>query len=383
MIDVVVPALGESISEGVIAKFNKKPGDFVCEGDIIAELETDKVTLEIPSPANGLITKITVEKGVTVAVGSIIAIIDKTATNDSKPITDRASEDSVKILMPSAAKFSREHNVNVNVKGSGKNGRILKEDLLQIEEQIDKPLPQNDPQEALSGLDEERIKMSPLRQTIAQTLKNSQNNNASLTTFNEVDVSNIIKLRQKYNEKFQKKHGIKFGFMSFFIKATIAALLEYPIINGYVEDNFIIKRKILNIGVAVGTENGLVVPVIKNAISYSIVNLEKMISELAMKAKNNRLTINDLSSGTFTITNGGIYGSLLSTPIINAKQSAILGMHNIVERPVVENGNIVAKHMMYVALSYDHRLIDGKEAVGFLKRIQELVEAPERLLLDI
>jgi 2-oxoglutarate dehydrogenase E2 component (dihydrolipoamide succinyltransferase) len=384
--EIKVPSLGESVTEATIAKWHKKEGDSVAIDELLLELETEKVTLEVNASATGVIASITKKEGSTVAVGEVVGSITKGATGGSaapaKPAPVAAAtpttSSAASMLPPSVAKIIAENSIDPSsLAGTGKDGRITKIDALNA---VSSPavarIIDNGPRE-------ERIKMSRLRKTIAQRLKDSQNTAAILTTFNEIDMSHIIAVRQKYKDIFEKKHGVKLGFMSFFVKAAIAALKEIPSVNGSIEGDDIVYRNYYDIGVAVGTEQGLVVPVLRDADQKSFSDIEKSIGEYGKKAKEGKLSMADLTGGTFTISNGGVYGSLLSTPIINPPQSGILGMHKTQERVVVIDGKMEIRPMMYVALSYDHRIIDGKEAVTFLVRVKEYAEDPERLLLGV
>ena len=385
MADIKVPTLGESISSATIAKVLKNAGDAVKADEVIMELETDKVTVEVNAPSAGVIESLSVKQGDEVGVGAILGKIKEGAVAVQQAVGSKQQAVSVAasssllaansvVAMPSAAKIAAEKGVDLSVvQGSGKDGRILKEDVL-------KPTTNN--QQPTTQPLEERVKMSKLRQRIAQRLKESQNTAAMLTTFNEVDMTGIMELRKKYQDSFVEKHGTKLGFMSFFVKAAVAALKEIPAVNASIEGEDIIYKKYYHIGVAVGTKTGLVVPNVRNADQLSFAAIEKEIANLGKKARDGKLAVDELTGGTFSITNGGIYGSLMSTPIINPPQTAILGMHAIKDRPAVVNGQVVARPMMYLALSYDHRLIDGGEAVTFLVRIKEAIENPERLLIE-
>jgi 2-oxoglutarate dehydrogenase E2 component (dihydrolipoamide succinyltransferase) len=390
MADIKVPTLGESISSATIAKVLKNAGDAVKADEVIMELETDKVTVEVNAPAAGVIESLSVKQGDEVGVGAVLGKIKEGAVAASKPAAASAPAAVVTaapvaaavgasfapIAMPSAAKLAAEKGVDLSViQGSGKDGRVLKEDVQNAG--AAKPAAA-----ATTAQPEERVKMSKLRQRIAQRLKESQNTAAMLTTFNEVDMTAVMELRKKYQDSFVEKHGTKLGFMSFFVKAAVAALKEIPAVNASIEGEDIIYKKYYHIGVAVGTKTGLVVPNVRNADQLSMAAIEKEIANLGKKARDGKLAVDELTGGTFSITNGGIYGSLMSTPIINPPQTAILGMHAIKDRPAVVNGQVVARPMMYLALSYDHRLIDGGEAVTFLVRIKEAIEAPERLLIE-
>ena len=422
---ILVPTLGESINEATVAKWLKNEGEVVAADEPIVELETDKVNLEVPSPVNGKLSKINSIDGTTVEVGAVLGIISETSEETktiekikvSKPLTEKKDDNIVKLkvekrpeprifedqesepqpliltnevsnkkkenlnknLSPSVRKMVSEKKINIDkVKGTGKGGRVLKEDLLNLMGEVPKPN-----ERKIKYGQEEKIKMSKLRQTIARRLKQAQENAAMLTTFNEVDMSSIISMRNENQEDFQNRYKVKLGFMSFFVKACIVGLKLFPSINAETEDDQIIYKNYYNISFAVGTEKGLVVPVLKNADELSFDKIEKNIKELSEKAKNGKLIIDDLQGGTFTISNGGVYGSMLSTPILNPPQSGVLGMHNIVERPIVVEGEVKVRPIMYLALSYDHRIIDGKEAVSFLKTVKENLEDPRRLFLDI
>ena len=422
---ILVPTLGESINEATVAKWLKNEGEVVAADEPIVELETDKVNLEVPSPVNGKLSKINSIDGTTVEVGAVLGIISETSEETktidkikvSKPLTEKKDDNIVKLkvekrpeprifedqesepqpliltnevsnkkkenlnknLSPSVRKMVSEKKINIDkVKGTGKGGRVLKEDLLNLMGEVPKPN-----ERKIQYGQEEKIKMSKLRQTIARRLKQAQENAAMLTTFNEVDMSSIISMRNENQEDFQNRYKIKLGFMSFFVKACIVGLKLFPSINAETEDDQIIYKNYYNISFAVGTEKGLVVPVLKNADELSFDKIEKNIKELSEKAKNGKLIIDDLQGGTFTISNGGVYGSMLSTPIINPPQSAVLGMHNIVERPIAVDKQMKIRPIMYLALSYDHRIIDGKESVSFLKMVKENLEDPRRLFLDI
>ncbi len=420
---ILVPVLGESITEATVSKWLKKKGDTVVVDEAVVELETDKVNLEVPAPTNGVISEINSKDGDTVEVGAVLGIISESSAQkedkeaklikenveknnvinleiekkkeekrtheplllDEEPLvlTDEVEETKPikqnKTLSPAVRKMVVENKINLDeVKGTGKDGRILKGDLISLMGAN----PQPNERKIQYG-EEERIKMSRLRQTIAKRLKEAQNNAAMLTTFNEVDMSNIISMRKDNQEDFQNSYGIKLGFMSFFVKACIVGLKLFPAINAEVENDEMVYKNYYNVSFAVGTEKGLVVPVLKNADEMSFADIEKNIKDLSDKAKNGSLTIEDLQGGTFTISNGGVYGSMLSTPILNPPQSAVLGMHNIVERPVVVDGEIKARPVMFLALSYDHRIIDGKESVSFLKTVKENLEDPRRLFLNL
>ncbi len=385
-IDIIIPSLGESVTEATIAKWHKSKGDYVEVDELLLELETDKVNLEVNSPSSGVITEIRDEEGATVSVEAVVGTIDEKAKKqaNTQPITqevtkpERSQDSSTQtVFSPAAQKIASENNIASVTSPSGKDGRVTKGDVLNA---LSAPAIA---EQKTSALEEKRVKMSRLRQTIAKRLKESQNTAAILSTFNEVDMTAVMECRKKYQEIFKEKHNVKLGFMSFFVKAVITALKEIPAVNAEIDGDHIIYKNYYNIGVAVGTEQGLVVPVISDADHMGFSELEKCIIDLGKKAREGRLSMKDMQGGTFSITNGGIYGSLLSTPIINPPQSAILGMHNIVQRPVAINGEVKIRPMMYLALSYDHRLIDGSEAVVFLRRIKEMIENPDRMLLAL
>lgn len=395
-IEIKVPALGESVSEASIAKLHKKVGDAVKADELILELETDKVTLEVNAPANGSITELKVKEGDSVKVGDLVAIMQSgvalatsnIAVNNQKiiasPTANAPANNSSKneFLSPAPKKLVAENNLDASkISGTGKDGRVTKGDVLEvITNNANNSSAQNQPSATKQT---QRVKMSKLRQKIAERLKESQNTAAILTTFNEVDMSAIMAIRGDYKDIFEKKHGVKLGFMSFFVKACVVALKELPAVNAEIEGTDIIYKNFYDIGVAVGSPQGLVVPVLRDADKLNLAQIEKGIAELGVKARDGKLTLPDLAGATFTISNGGVYGSLMSTPIINPPQSGILGMHKIQERAMVVNGEIKIRPMMYLALSYDHRIIDGKEAVTFLVRIKELLEDPRRLVMDI
>jgi 2-oxoglutarate dehydrogenase E2 component (dihydrolipoamide succinyltransferase) len=391
-INIIIPPLGESISEATVVNISKKIGSKVKVDEHLFDLETDKITLEVTALSAGEIKTFDVKDGMTVAAGQVIGTIDETASGNTvaetsskvsektveKPAPTQASSDLK--LSPAVQRIATEENLDLKgISGSGKDGRITKGDALSIAN----PSQEMKTSNPSSIRMENPVRMSKLRQTIAKRLKESQNTAAILTTFNEVDMTAVMSLRKEYQDAFTKKHGIKLGFMSFFIKACIVALKEIPAVNAEIKGEEIIYKQYADIGVAVGTESGLVVPVIRNAEQLNIAELEKAVFDYGQKAKEGKITLEHLKGGTFTISNGGTYGSLLSTPIINPPQSGILGMHKIQERPVAINGQVVIRPMMYLALSYDHRIIDGKEAVTFLVRIKELLEDPRRLVLDI
>jgi 2-oxoglutarate dehydrogenase E2 component (dihydrolipoamide succinyltransferase) len=399
-LEIKVPALGESVSEAAIAKLHKKVGDAVKADELIVELETDKVTLEVNAPANGVISDIKVKEGDNVKVGDLIALMQEggavvTATAKASADISATSVQTTNLpqaqhpLSPAPKKLAAENNVDVSkISGSGKDGRVTKGDVLDAASNASNSNNSTHSTSSnLVGLTEgkqvERVRMSKLRQKIAERLKESQNTAAILTTFNEVDMTEVMALRTQYKDIFEKKHGVKLGFMSFFVKACVTALKEIPAVNAEIEGTDIIYKNFYDIGVAVGSPQGLVVPVLREADKLNLAKVEKGISDLGVKARDGKLTLPDLAGATFTISNGGVYGSLMSTPIINPPQSAILGMHKIQDRPMVVNGEIKVRPMMYLALSYDHRIIDGKEAVTFLVRVKELLEDPRRLVLDI
>ena len=388
---VVVPALGESITEATIAKWFKTVGQAVAVNEAIAELETDKVTVEVFAPAAGVLSSCAFKEGDTVAIGATLGVIEDgvasapsaAAASAPLPTTPSPASPTVvpdlpsPVVPPAAAKMMAEHNLSAaDVSGTGKKGQILKSDVIaHVSQPSLAPAP--------SAPREERRRMTRLRARIAERLKEAQNTAAILTTFNEIDMSRVIDLRNRHKDLFEKKHGIKLGFMGFFVKAAIAALQDIPSVNAQIEGDEIIYKNHYDIGVAVGTDAGLVVPVVRDADILTLAGIEKTIAELAVKARNGKLSIEDMNGGTFTITNGGVYGSLLSTPILNTPQSGILGLHKVEPRPVVVKDQIVIRPMMYVALSYDHRIIDGKEAVTFLVRLKEMMEDPERMLLAV
>lgn len=404
-VEIVVPPLGESVSEATIAKWFKKPGDAVKVDDLLLELETEKVTLEVNATAEGVLESIDIQEDATVAIGQVLGKIkagaiakaspakeepkekpaasaEVASTSSSAPAPSDKKVDPATTMPPSVQKLVAENNLNpANIPGTGKDGRINKGDVLNVLNNSGN----NKESSAIANDDRavERVRMSRLRKTIAQRLKDSQNTAAILSTFNEIDMTNVIELRKKHRDSFQEKHGVKLGFMSFFVKAIISALQEVPSVNAEIEGDDIIYKKYYDIGVAVGTEQGLVVPVVRNADRMSFSEIEKEISSLALRARDGKLAMSDLTGGTFSVTNGGVYGSLLSTPIINPPQTGIIGLHNTQERPVAIDGKVVIRPMMYTALSYDHRVIDGKDAVTFLVKVKEAIENPEKLLLDI
>ena len=397
---ITVPTLGESLTEATVAKWLKKVGDSVQEDEEIVSLETDKVSIDVTAPKSGILSEIIAKDGATVEVGAHLGSIDTSASPSKKKeeqqdkqetkVVEIKKEENIsekkidnqnkkKELSPSVKRIINEKNINVeSVDGTGKDGRILKGDLIGL--MGFSPAPNT---KKIEIGEEERVKMTRLRSTIAKRLKEAQNNAAILTTFNEIDMSMIIQIRKDNKEEFEKRYGTKLGFMSFFVKACVNALQTYPSVNAEVQGEEIVYKNYYNIGVAVGTDKGLVVPVLGNEDELSFAEIEKEIITLGTRAKNNQLSIEELQGGTFTITNGGIYGSMLSTPIINPPQSGVLGMHNIVQRAVVINGKIEIRPIMYLALSYDHRIIDGKEAVSFLVRVKEILEDPRRLFLNL
>ena len=430
---ILVPVLGESVTEATVAKWLKNVGEKVIADEAIVELETDKVNVEVPAPSNGILEKISVKEGQTVNVGALLGTMSSSTnsnvstTSEEKKYSPPKKIDSVKetaapikkkeevkkakipikekieineeplvltdvqeekktseasvlnFVSPAARKMAKESKIDLNeIKGSGRNGIILKEDLISLMGST----PQPSERKTTHG-PEERIKMTRLRMTIARRLKEAQDNAAMLTTFNEVDMSSVISMRNEYKEEFQKKYSTKLGFMSFFVKACVVGLKNFPIINAEIQGDEIVYKNYYNISIAVGTDRGLVVPVLRNTDEMSFADIEKNITLLGEKARNGKIVIDDLQGGTFTITNGGIYGSMLSTPILNPPQSAVLGMHNIIERPVVVNKNVIIRPIMYLALSYDHRIVDGKEAVSFLKIVKECLEDPRRLFLNL
>ncbi len=394
-VEIKVPTLGESVAEATIAKWHKKEGDSVSMDELILELETEKVTLEVNAPASGVIASLKKKEGDSVTVGELLGSITEGAAApaakkaETAIVAEPASVKAADMLPPAAAKIVAENALDpASITGTGKDGRITKIDTINAMVKNISPAaaPLESRHSALVAEPEtriERVRMSRLRKTIAQRLKDSQNTAAILTTFNEIDMSHVIATRQKYKDIFEKKHGIKLGFMSFFVKAAVAALKEIPSVNGEIDGDDIVYKNFYDIGVAVGTEQGLVVPVVRDCDKKGFADIEKDIGEYGKRAREGKLAMADLSGGTFTISNGGTYGSLLSTPIINPPQSGILGMHKTQERAVVIDGKIEVRPMMYVALSYDHRIIDGKDAVTFLVRVKEYIEDPERLLLSV
>lgn len=392
IIDVKVPMLSESVSEGTLLEWKKKVGEAVARDEILIDIETDKVVLEVPSPQAGVLVEIIAQNGETVAAEQVLARIDTAATASASaeaPAAAPAPEAApaaaqTNAAMPAAAKLAAETGVDVNtLQGSGRDGRVLKED---VQNAAAKPAaaPAAAPAPVPAGVrPEQRVPMSRLRARVAERLLASQQENAILTTFNEVNMKPIMDLRAKYKEKFEKEHGTKLGFMSFFVKAAVAALKKYPVVNASVDGNDIVYHGYFDIGIAIGSPRGLVVPILRDADQMSIADIEQAIVDYAKKAKDGKIALEDLTGGTFSITNGGTFGSMMSTPIINPPQSAILGMHATKERAVVENGQVVVRPMMYLALSYDHRIIDGREAVLTLVAIKDALEDPARLLLDL
>ena len=421
--EIRVPALGESVVEATVGQWFKQAGEAVSADEPLVELETDKVTIEVPAPASGVLADIIVNPGDTVAVGALLGaitggdgkakpaeVVAKPAPSPAPPPkTDVAQNTEAKQLerephileeitagdmppSPAARKLLAERGLEPgDVKGTGRRGQVLKGDVtVQAAEALlvreRKPKPPAQPRAPIAPGDEareERVRMTRLRLTIAKRLKEAQDTAAMLTTFNEVDMSAVLEMRKDYKDAFEKKHGVKLGFMGFFVKACVQALKDIPAVNAEIDGDDIVYKNYYHIGVAVGTERGLVVPVIRNADAMSLAEIERTITDFAMRARDGKLGLNEMQGGTFTISNGGVYGSMLSTPILNAPQSGILGMHRIEERAVVRNGQIVARPMMYLALSYDHRLVDGKDAVTFLVNLKESLEAPERLVLHL
>ena len=386
MIELKVPTLGESVTEATVGTWFKKAGDNVAVDEMICELETDKVTIEVPSTIDGVVSKIIVKEGETVELDAILAILEEGAaaeknelSNDKNGKKNIAEETKSVKNAPSAEKIMKEKNIDPSsLKGSGRDGRIMKEDVMSL------PNNQNIKKSLMPSMEsEEKVKMTRLRQTIARRLKESQNTAAMLTTYNEADMTAILKIRSEFKDKFLSKHGVKLGFMSFFVKACCKALEEVPEVNAQIDGDYIIYKQYVNMGVAVGTDNGLVVPVLKNADAMSFSDIEKEINKMGLLARDGKLSMEDMTGGTFTISNGGIYGSLMSSPILNSPESGILGMHKIQERPMAIDGKIEILPMMYLALSYDHRIVDGKGAVTFLVRVKENLEDPRRLLIDL
>ena len=387
MIELKVPTLGESVTEATVGTWFKKAGDNVAVDEMICELETDKVTIEVPSTIDGVVSKIIVKEGETVELDAILAILEEGAataeknelSNDKTSEKNIAEETKSVKNAPSAEKIMKEKNIDPSsLKGSGRDGRIMKEDVMSL------PNNQNTKKSLMPSMEsEEKVKMTRLRQTIARRLKESQNTAAMLTTYNEADMTAILRIRSEFKDQFLSKHGVKLGFMSFFVKACCKALEEVPEVNAQIDGDHIIYKQYVNMGVAVGTDNGLVVPVLKNADAMSFSDIEKEINKMGLLARDGKLSMADMTGGTFTISNGGIYGSLMSSPILNSPESGILGMHKIQERPMAIDGKIEILPMMYLALSYDHRIVDGKGAVTFLVRVKENLEDPRRLLIDL
>jgi 2-oxoglutarate dehydrogenase E2 component (dihydrolipoamide succinyltransferase) len=412
MAEIRVPALGESVTEATIGKWFKKPGDAVAVDEPLVELETDKVTIEVPAPAAGVLADIAAKDGDTVAVGTLLGQIKegvapaaKAAPAATSPTPSQpqpapplqaapAAKSADAPLAPSVRKLAAESGIDAaSVAGTGKDGRVSKGDMLAaIERAAAQPTPVATPAAAVQvraptptddAAREERVRMTRLRQTIARRLKDAQNTSAMLTTFNEVDMSAIMGLRTQYRDLFEKKHGVKLGFMGFFVRACVQALQEIPSVNAEIDGADIVYKNYYHIGIAVGTQRGLVVPVVRDCDQKSLGEIEKAIADFGSRARDGTLKIEEMLGGTFTITNGGVYGSLMSTPILNAPQSGILGMHKIQERPMAVAGRVEVRQMMYLALSYDHRLVDGREAVTFLVRVKECLEDPARLVLDL
>jgi 2-oxoglutarate dehydrogenase E2 component (dihydrolipoamide succinyltransferase) len=396
IIEIKVPALSESVAEATLLSWHKKIGDSINRDENLIDIETDKVVLELPSPDDGVLIEVIKNDGDTVIAGEVIAKIDTDAiiksnaknTNSNGQTSDTQisnTSEPEKVLMPAAAKIAREKNIDVNkIEGSGKAGRITKEDILKTDSNSTKEKSSVAGNAVVTGeRGEQRVPMSRLRKRIAERLIESQSTAAILSTFNEVNMGPVIQLRKKYKEQFEKTHGVKLGFMSFFVKAALMALQKFPIINSSIDGDDIIYHSFYDIGIAVGSPRGLVVPVLRNVDSLSFANIEKQISDFGKKANEGKLSIEELTGGTFSISNGGVFGSMLSTPIINPPQSAILGIHATKDRAVVENGEIVVRPMNYLALSYDHRIIDGREAVLFLVAIKDALEDPSRMLLEL
>ncbi|MDZ4201890.1 MAG: 2-oxoglutarate dehydrogenase complex dihydrolipoyllysine-residue succinyltransferase [Gallionella sp.] len=380
IIEVKVPQLSESVAEATLLTWHKKVGEAVVEGENLIDIETDKVVLELPASKSGVLAKIIRGDGDKVTSGELIAQIDTDAVAQAAPVSAAAVQAAAS---PSARKLAHQHDVDASqLQGSGKHGLVTKEDVLSAVRQVApaEPLPVA---AAVGTRTEQRVPMTRIRQRIAERLLQSQQQAAILTTFNEVNMQPVIELRNKYKEAFEKKHGVKLGFSSFFVKAVVQALQKFPIVNASVDGNDIVYHGYFDIGVAIGSERGLVVPIIRDADQLSLADIEKRIADFAARAKDGKLSMEELTGGTFSITNGGVFGSMLSTPIINPPQSAILGIHATKDRPVAENGQVVIRPMNYLALSYDHRIIDGREAVQFLVTVKEALEYPGRVLLDI
>ena len=383
-IEVKVPQLSESVSEATLVSWHKQVGEAVSEGDNLIDVETDKVVLELPASKSGVLTKILKQNGEKVTSNEVIALLD----TEAKPSVSSAAQPSVAAraqaaVMPAAQKIAADKGVDVGaIQGTGRGGRVLKEDVLSASEKPAAAVAAI-PQAASGGRVEQRVPMTRIRQRIAERLLQSQQNAAILTTFNEVNMQPVIELRNRYKDAFEKKHGVKLGFSSFFVKAAVLALQKFPLVNASVDGTDIIYHGYYDIGVAIGSERGLVVPIIRDADKLSMADIEKQIADFSARAKDGKLTLEELSGGTFSISNGGVFGSMLSTPIINPPQSAILGIHATKDRPVAENGQVVIRPMNYLALSYDHRIVDGRDAVLFLIAIKEALEFPGRVLLDI
>jgi 2-oxoglutarate dehydrogenase E2 component (dihydrolipoamide succinyltransferase) len=420
-IEIKVPALGESVTEATVGQWFKKPGEAVNADEPLVELETDKVTVEVPAPSAGVLSDIKVAQGATVAVGSVLGSIKegagapaqpaakieaKPATPKPTPVAPTAPAKAEMPQAPAARKMMEERGLSpADLQGSGRRGQVLKEDVLAAAVRPAGSAANVGPAEAIAyapmtttsvavaqlrapsvpndAAREERVKMTRLRQTIARRLKDAQNTAAMLTTFNDLDMHAVMHLRKEYKDLFEKRHGVKLGFMGFFVKACIQALKEVPAVNAEIDGQDIIYKNYYHIGVAVGTDKGLVVPVVREADRMSLAEIEQTITDFGRRAREGKLSIEEMQGGTFTISNGGVYGSLMSTPILNAPQSGILGMHRIEDRPVVRNGEIVVRPMMYLALSYDHRIVDGKDAVTFLVRVKEVLEDPQRFVLEL
>jgi 2-oxoglutarate dehydrogenase E2 component (dihydrolipoamide succinyltransferase) len=408
-VEIKVPALGESVSEATIARWFKKPGEPVKVDEPLVELETDKVTIEVPSPSGGVLESISAQSGETVKVGAVLGAITNSGAAQAAPAAaprtaaptppsePAKTETRDQVLSPAVRKAVEERKIDpARIEGTGKEGRITKGDVLEFGAKVPaaQPALAVAPPAAMPKIEvrvpaapsegrEERVKLSRLRLTIARRLKEAQNIAAMLTTFNEVDLQQVIGLRTQYRDEFEKKHGVRLGFMGFFVKAAVQALKEIPVVNAELDGEELVYKNYYNIGVAVGTDRGLVVPVLRDADRLSLAGIEREIATLGKRAREGGLKLDDLQGGTFTISNGGVYGSLMSTPILNAPQSGILGMHKIQERPVAVGGQIVIRPMMYLALSYDHRIVDGKEAVTFLVRMKESLEDPQRLILEL
>lgn len=391
-IEIKVPVLPESVADATIAAWHKKVGDSVAQDENILDLETDKVVLEVPSPEAGIITSILMETGTTVTAGQIVATVEVgavtangiTATVENKTTSVADTAKTEVLAGPSARRTAAANEVAIEaVKGTGQGGRVTKDDVLNRATHRGESISSLPQLTGSSERSEERVPMSRLRARIAERLVESQQTAAILTTFNEINMHPVMELRKKYKDLFEKRHGVKLGFMSFFIKAVVEALKRFPAVNASIDGTDIIYHGYYDIGVAISSPRGLVVPILRNAEQMNMAGMEKAIIDYSDKAKNGKLSVEEMTGGTFTISNGGTFGSLLSTPIINPPQSGILGMHKIEERPVVENGQIVIRPMMYVALSYDHRMIDGRESVSFLVAVKELLEDPARLILDI